>query len=300
MGEKIVLIEDDIIISDDQVIAESLNSHFVNITDSLGLEQTFRNVRIHKSMDKNIETAVIKYKNHPSIVAIKRKVNMNHAVEFKYVNLLHVMTKIISLRTSKPSSDDLPTKIIQEAKETICPYLTDCINATMDYGVFPDKLKEAVVCPIYKKGDPGQKGNYRPISVLSAMSKIFERIMSEQINQVMAGTLSPLLSGFRQGHSTQNALFRVVEIWKKHLDMTGIVGTILMDLSKAYDCIPHDLLIAKLEAYEFNSKALRLIYSYLINRNQSVKIGSAYSSPKCTLLVYLRVLSLAPYFSTSF
>ena len=84
-------------------------------------------------------------------------------------------------------------------------------------------------------------------------------------------TLSPLLSGFCQGYSTQNALFRVVEIWKKHLDMTGIVGTILMDLSKAYDCIPHGLLIAKLEAYGFNNKA----------RKQRVKIGSAYSSPKC-------------------
>ena len=155
MEEKIVLIEDDIIISDDKVIAESLNSHFVNITDSLSLEQTFRNVRIHKSMDKNIETAVTKYKNHASIVPIKRKVNMNHTVEFKYVNLLHVMTKIISLKTSKPSSDDLPTKIIQEAKETICPYLTVCINATIDNGVFPDKLKVAVVGPIYKKGDPG-------------------------------------------------------------------------------------------------------------------------------------------------
>ena len=98
--------------------------------------------------------------------------------------------------------------------------------------------------------------NYRPISILSALSKIVERITSEQINQFMAGMLYPLLSGFRQRYSTQHALFRVVGKWKKHLDMMGIVGTILMDLSKAYDCIPHDLLIAKLEAYGFNRKAL--------------------------------------------
>ena len=64
--------------------------------------------------------------------------------------------------------------------------------------------------------------------------------------------------------------------------MMGIVGTILMDLSKAYDCIPHDLLIAKLEAYGFNRKAIRLIYSYLSKRTQRVKTGSTYSSPKCT------------------
>ena len=79
---------------------------------------------------------------------------------------------------------------------------------------------------------------------------------SEQINHFMSGMLSPLLSGFRQGYSTQHALFRVVERWKKHLDMKGIVGTILMDLSKAYDCIPHDVLIAKLESYGFKRKAL--------------------------------------------
>ena len=124
--------------------------------------------------------------------------------------------------------------------------------------------------------------NYRPISILSALSKIFERIISEQSNKFMAGMLSPLLSGFRQGYSTQHALFRVVEKWNKHLDRMGIVGTILMDLSKAYDWIPHDLLIAKLEAYGFNSKAPRLIYSYPSNRIHRVKIGSTYSSPKCT------------------
>ena len=107
-------------------------------------------------------------------------------------------------------------------------------------------------------GDTSQIMNYRPISILSALSKIFERIIGEQINKLMAGMLSPLLFGFRQGYSTQNALFRVVEKWKKHLYMMGIVGTILMNLSKAYDGIPHDLLITKLEAYGFNGKALRL------------------------------------------
>ena len=238
MGKKIVLIEDDIIISDDKVIAESFNSQFVTITYSLGIDPTVRDVRIHKTPDTNIDTAVTKYRNHQSIVAMKRKVNLGNTFEFKYINLLHVMIKILTLKTSKPSSDNLQTKIIQEAKDTICPYLTDCINATIDNCVFPDKLKEAVVCAIYKKGDPGQKGNYRPISILLAMSKIFERIMSEQINQFIGGTLSPLFSGFRQGYSTGQALFRVVEIWKKYLDVTGIVRAILMGLSKAYDLYP--------------------------------------------------------------
>ena len=235
MGEKIVLIKDDKIISDDKVIAESFNSHFVNIADSLDLDPTFKDVGIHKTPDKKSDTAVKKYKDHPSIIAIKRKVKVDHTFEFRFVTLLNVMTKIEALKTNKPSSDNLPTKIIQEAKGVICPYLTDSINAAMDNCVFPEKLKEAEVRAIYKKGDPCQISNYRPISILSALSKIFERIISEQVNQFMAGMLHPLLSGFRQGYSTQHALFRVVEKWKKHLDMMGIVGTILMDLSKAYD-----------------------------------------------------------------
>ena len=90
--------------------------------------------------------------------------------------------------------------------------------------------------------------------------------------------LSNLLSDFREGYSTQHSLVRVIEAWRKSLDSSGIVGTILMDLSKAYDCISHELLIAKLEAYGFNEKSLQLMYSYLANRKQSVKIGSYKSS----------------------
>ena len=104
--------------------------------------------------------------------------------------------------------------------------------------------------------------------------------MNEQINQHFVGILSPLLSGFRLGHNTQYALFRVIEFWKKHQDMSGTIGTILMDLSKAYDCIPHDLLIAKMDAYGLNKKAFKLVYSYLKNRMQRVKTGSTFSSSK--------------------
>ena len=238
MGEKIILIEEGEVISDDKVIAECLNSHFVNITDSLGLDPSFKDDGIDVSLENKVDIATEKYKNHPSIVAIKSKVQIEKKFEFSNVNSLNVMIKIEALDNSKSNSGNIPTKIIQEAKEVICPYLTDCINATMDNCCFPDKLKEADVCAIHKKDDTCQKVNYRPISVLSAMSKIFERIMSEQINQFFVGISSSLLSGFRQGYSTQHALFRVVETWKKCLDTSGIAGTILMDLSKAYDCIP--------------------------------------------------------------
>ena len=86
--------------------------------------------------------------------------------------------------------------------------------------------------------------------------------------------LSNLLSGFRKGYSTQHALFRVIETWRQCLDSRGVVGTILMDLSKTYDCILHNLLIAILDAYGLDRNSLRIMLSYLSNRIQRVKMGT--------------------------
>ena len=188
------------------------------------------------------------------------------------------MDQIKALDTNKSSSGDIPTKIIDEAKDVLCPYLTDCINTAINNCCFPEMLKESYVTPIHKNKDTTQKVNYRPISVLQSIAKVFERIKFDQMYQYFANILSTLLSGFRKGYSTQHALVRVIESWKKCLDSSGIVGTILMDLSKAYDCIPYDLLIAKLSAYGFQRNALKLIYSYLTNRSQRVKVGSKNST----------------------
>ena len=83
---------------------------------SPGLDPTFKDVGIHKAPDKKIDTSVKKYKDHPCIIAIKRKVKMGHTFEFRSGTLLNVMNKIEALETNKPSRDNLPTKIIQEAK----------------------------------------------------------------------------------------------------------------------------------------------------------------------------------------
>ena len=89
--------------------------------------------------------------------------------------------------------------------------------------------------------------------------------------------LNGLLCRFRKAHSKQHALFRLLQAWQKELNQCGFVGTILMDLSKAYDCLHHDLLIAKLEAYGLNTASLSLIKNYLANRKQRTKVGSSYS-----------------------
>ena len=85
------------------------------------------------------------------------------------------------------------------------------------------------------------------------------------------------MCGFRIGHSTQHALFKLLQAWQEELDKGGLVGTILIDLSKAYDCLSHELLVAKLEAYGVGKAALNLISNYLSHRKQKTKIGSSYS-----------------------
>ena len=89
--------------------------------------------------------------------------------------------------------------------------------------------------------------------------------------------MNELLCGFREVHSAQHALFKLLRAWQKELDNSGFVGTILMDLSKAYDCLPHDLFIAKLGAYGLDRSSLRLLMDYLNSRKQRKKVGSSYS-----------------------
>ena len=170
--------------------------------------------------------------------------------------------------------------MLKATREIVCPYLTDCINSAVYDCKFPNELKEADLSPLFKNDDSNYKGNFRPISVLPAASKVYERLLKDQICPYFQDKLSEILCGFREGYSTQHALIRLIEKWRKCLDASGIVGTILMDLSKAYDCLPHDLLIAKLEAYGFDFNSLCLMYSYLDCRHQRVKIGSHRSTAK--------------------
>ena len=94
--------------------------------------------------------------------------------------------------------------------------------------------------------------------------------------------MAPLLCGFRERYGTQHALLRLIETCKKALDKGGVAGALLMDLSKAFDCLNHELLIAKLNAYGFSMSALRLIHSYLNERRQRVMINGSFSTWKET------------------
>ena len=109
------------------------------------------------------------------------------------------------------------------------------------------------------------------------MSKVFERLLEKQIVPFLDTKISTLLCAFRKSYISEHALIRVTEKIRKTLDSKGVAGMTSKDLSKAFDCIPHDLLIAKLNAYGFGAESLRLIANYLSNRRQRVKISTTYS-----------------------
>ena len=115
--------------------------------------------------------------------------------------------------------------------------------------IFSDKLKCADVTLVFKKDYSTKAKNYRPGSVLPRVSKIFERLMHKQISLYTDQSLSLYMCGYRKGFSTRNGLLPLIENWKKVLDNKGYGGTILMELSKAFETINHDLLVAKLHVH---------------------------------------------------
>ena len=116
------------------------------------------------------------------------------------------------------------------------------------------------------------------MSILPVMSKIYERLMYDQMYKYFDQIFSKFQCGFRKGFSTQNCLLYMIENWKESLDQGGHYGALLTDLSKAFDCIMHDLLIAKLQAYGFDNDSLNFICNYLVDREQRVKINSSFST----------------------
>ena len=161
--------------------------------------------------------------------------------------------------------------------DIISPFVTNIINDCKCKSDFPSALKLADVTPTHKKDERVIKGNYRPVSILPPVSKVFERNMYDQIYSYIDKYLSPFLFGFRKGFSTQHCLMIMINKWNKAMDQGKFAGSLLTDLSKAFDCLNHELLIAKLEAYGFDNESLEYVYSYLSDRKQRTKINISLS-----------------------
>ena len=123
------------------------------------------------------------------------------------------------------------------------------------------------------------KENYRPISILPNISKIYKKCLYDQIAIYFVHVFSIYQCGFCKGYSAQHCLLAMIENWKKVIDDVSVFGG-LSNLSKDFDCISHDLIIAKSEVYGFDIDELKLIHDYFSNRKQRIKVNDVYSSQK--------------------
>ena len=255
-------------------VANIFNKYFVNITKTLNIPEW----KPQKGLTfQNLDIILDTFSRHPSVIQIKEKTNED-VFSFRHVLPWETYRAILSVNQNKSTSGTIPTKFLRSPSKEICIPLTDCINSVILNGKFSSKLKMADVIPIFKKGNPFEKTNYRPINLLPSLSKVYEKHIFQQLNAFFENKLSPILCGFRSRYSTQHALLNLINKWHSWLDNSGVVSTILMDLPKASDCLPHELVLVKLHAYGVDIKSLKVLQDYLSIRTQRVKLDSTLSS----------------------
>ena len=169
--------------------------------------------------------------------------------------------------------DNIGAKLIKDSKSTLTPILTKIINKCYEMNTFPESMKNAVIIPIHKKENPDEISNYRPISILPTLSKIFERSAVDQLVEYLEknNLLSKNQHAYRKQHSTVTCLMEVINHVYNLLENKKYTAIASLDLSKAFDSINHSLLLKKLSKLGLKREAVLYIKSYLLNRKQVTK-----------------------------
>ncbi len=169
--------------------------------------------------------------------------------------------------------DKISMKLIKSIKNVLAEPLTIVINQMLNTGIFPDLLKIAKISPIYKKDDETVFSNYRPISLLPSISKIFEKVIFTQTYDFFQKEKLFYHSqyGFRNEHSTEFAAMEIVDRIMTEMDKNETPINIYLDLSKAFDTLDHQILLKKMEHYGVRDTSFNLFQNYLTNRKQYVE-----------------------------
>ena len=176
--------------------------------------------------------------------------------------------------------DQISSRLIKDSAPILAEPIAKILNSSITLGQYPTSWKMDQVTPLFKKDSEFNKKNYRPVSILPSFNNVFEKILANQFEDFYENILSDHISAYRKNYSCETSLLKLTD-WRQSLDNKEIVAVISLDLSKAFDCIPHNLLLAKLKAYGAGEHSVSLFKSYLSNRMQRVKIGDTYSSWEC-------------------
>ena len=274
-SNNIILKEDDKIITDEREICDIFNDYFSHVAMYIGFKD---DIPDDFQTADGVARIIDKHSNHASVTKIKENVQTQHYFNFTAVNDKDIEKLIQRMDPKKAQGyDNIPSKLLRLGASGISSHLSHLVNHCLHVREFPDIMKLADVSSLYKKHDDLMKDNYRPVSVLPSLSKIYERVMGQRLSDFFYKIFSVLLSAFRKRYSCQSTLLNMIEHFKKSLDNGEYVACLSMDLSKAFDCLPNCLTICKLYSYGVSREACTLIASYLRGRKQRIKLGNSWS-----------------------
>ena len=227
-SESIQLAEGETIFQEQSKIADILNNHFLSGTRA---------------------PTVPDPKNHRSIFTIKTNLSPTQVFNFSSVSESVVAELLKSLNIRKATGCDLiPPRALKEGYPSLSRLICTLVNQIVTRGEIPSIWKHGEVLRFIKSGDAMDKTNYRPVTILPAISKVFEKCLCPQLTSYFETIFPPTLTTYRKNHSCCTTLLRLTEDWKIEADSNNIIGATLIDLSKAFDRLPHNLLLEKLAA----------------------------------------------------
>ena len=246
-------------VTKDRDMAEAFNNYYGTIAEDT------------KNKIPRTDKAFTDYLNDPTLNSI-------FLTRVTPTEVLKLINELDYLKASGPSS--IPTTFLKMIAPTASTILSHIFNCSIREGIYPQCLKQATIKPLHKKDSKLEVGNYRPISLLSNINKIFEKLLHLRLIKFFDknNTFTNEQFGFRKGHSTNHAVIALTEFVRKALDSGEFAAGVFIDLKKAFDTVEHDILLHKLEYYGVRGPALELFRSYLSNRSHCVEIRDSFSN----------------------
>ena len=186
-------------------------------------------------------------------------------ITLNYTNPIEVKEIMCNMRTNKAIGHDLiPARAVKDSAEVLCePYCT-LFNYILDIGKIPKQWKKGEITPVYKKDCSLCKDNYRPLTILPSLSKVFETLVHSRVSPRFRNILDKFVFAYRKHHGCDTALLSLTEEWRKELDDQKIIGLVSMDFSKAFDSLQHDLIVKKFKEYGADERTANTVsYTHL-------------------------------------
>ena len=264
------MVKENATISDNDAISEKLNNFFADMVKNLKIPQYEDHL---VNTDDLMLGAKEKFKNYQSIQLIKchyeSKNNKFCSSNITHTEIEKELNKLDSFKSSP--NPDIPTKIVQYNIDIFTPILHHQFNKSLELGKFPSEMKLADVTPVFKKEDRTKKENYRPISIMSNLPKVFERCLHNQLSVFFDKIPPKYQCGFWKGFNVRHCLINLLKKWRQSPDNGLVFGALLTDLSKAFAGFSQELLVAKPIAYDVESSSVTLTYDYLTIESKELK-----------------------------